>query len=490
MSSILAKYEKDVEKASKALITSTEVDISKFFDYKTEEEVDNEEEPNLSDEDIVEENDQKLAKSNLNGLDTESSFLFRYEAGVRKATTDNITIKGPTSFKGVHGGLSSDYVGNSSEFYSSGSNYQSSDLYTNSDRYLSSDDYISTDSIVELLNKHPAFLKFPKEQNQSIVASIVSLSTICSGVFIMVVSEGTLLSVGMSMIMSGINGFCISIDESFTWGKFTASFLKETITMIAFAAGHVVHGAVGIAMRSYNLISEAVLPVVCNVASSLAGCGARIGSYTVVNYLEGKESSSLQLLWQGMLGAVNGYQAGVYGLNVLETAKKVNWKGASFFASLAKMYQSVNNKWLNHIANNPGRLPHQHIMTFLLPGFEKNVSLLIGRHNGNHRGYGLKHIIEQHLDLFKKLFTEFNGTESKDLPKLKFSWYLKAADLLIKCIGNGTFIRTEDKKLIYQVSDKDNNTRLISITLSNDPWNNASIDNDLQTIVQANLVSD
>ena len=222
---------------------------------------------------------------------------------------------------------SSNYIGNSSNVIrSSNSTYKSSsNNVTNSSNIItkSSQNFSSSNDILLYLKTHPHFVRGQLDDKtfDAILAAITSGLAITGGVVLAIVSGGTtspgiilcstlLISTGVSGGQNAISGL---INNSFSWTDWAIrTATSGGVTLLTFGGGYLAGNITGMALMGKGL-SEACIKTIGACAGAFAGAGIRTGTYVIINHIEGKEVQMLQLILEGVSGAISGGFAGYLG---------------------------------------------------------------------------------------------------------------------------------------------------------------------------------
>jgi hypothetical protein len=221
---------------------------------------------------------------------------------------------------------SSNYIGNSSNVIrSSSSTYKSSNNVINSSNIItkSSQNFSSSNDILLYLKTHPHFVRgqLADKTFDAILAAITSGLSITGGVVLAIVSGGTtspgiilcsslLISTGVSGGQNAISGL---INNNFSWTDWAIKTATSGgVTLLTFGGGFLAGNITGMALMGKGL-SETCIKTMGACAGAFAGAGIRTGTYVIINQIEGKDVEMLQLILEGVSGAISGGFAGYLG---------------------------------------------------------------------------------------------------------------------------------------------------------------------------------
>ncbi|CAF3354441.1 unnamed protein product [Rotaria socialis] len=161
---------------------------------------------------------------------------------------------------------------------------------------LSSQQFKSSDDILRYLKLHPDFQRMPPSQLQPILAAILSGLIFIGGVALIVVSGGT-----------ATPGIILSTSLLIEFAKRNA--VSAGLTIITFGAGYGAGNLMGIVLVGTGL-TETSIQTLGTITGAIVGSGIRTGSYCVLTKIEGTPIETLQLVLEGVGGAIAGRFAG------------------------------------------------------------------------------------------------------------------------------------------------------------------------------------
>jgi hypothetical protein len=394
------------------------------------------------------------------------------------------------------GGGSSEYIGNStnvvrhsSESWSSGSEIitSSSDIITSS-----SEIFKSSDDILEYLRSHPDFQKMPPSSLDAIIAAILSGLAIVGGVAISVLTAGAatpltivsssfLVGAGVTGMQNAVRG---AVNRDFSWGDFgTEIAIQGGLTLVTFGAGYGAGNLAGIALA--GKVSDATLKVVGGAAGALAGAGVRTGTHIVINRVQGKPITVVELVLDGVFGAIEGAMAGFLAVNKFVVHPLANQPADP----VANQPPGLTEEQIATLARNLGHTPEDvHEILGFVQTLNEDFKLALlrgfwGRGEVGEGAFSFMHILTRHSDVFTRLgFTahEISHALEGSLPMIEkmASRFLEVASQTPVAIG----MTRGAMQLYYAIGQN----RWLRVTASAGVWR--GIGGNAHAIIQSNLV--
>lgn len=128
--------------------------------------------------------------------------------------------------------------------------------------------------------------------------------------FLVILGSSLLIGGGIAGGQNAISGI---IHENFSWADFAKTIaINSVLTLITFGSGYAAGGLSGLALRGTNL-TERAIKTIGTISGALVGSGARTGTYLVITRVEDKPVEAIELVLEGVMGAVEGGFAGYLG---------------------------------------------------------------------------------------------------------------------------------------------------------------------------------
>lgn len=309
----------------------------------------------------------------------------------------------------------------------------------------------------------------------AVAGGVVALFVVSGGSATPVIL-GTSLLIGAG-ITGGQNAISGIIHKNFSLEDFAKTIATNSVlTLITFGSGYAAGGLSGLALRGTNL-TERTIKTIGTISGALVSSGARTGTYLVITRVEDKPVEAMELVLEGVMGAVEGGFAGYLGAKafpkpLLDPLKYMDADGRPFRTLFDQ--QTVIEI-----------LPH--------PDIGYDLGLIRGWQMINPDGKlvggaGLVHILSKHPDVVELLgFTKQEiETALKEVDQVISPMIKKISEAFIKILEkepHGVIPSVRDSTTYVWKCGEKLNEKLIQVSVSTEEWNFGTIN-----IIQANIV--